>query len=262
VSQNPEVSKSLGKKRKAEDNEEEDEEIPSDEEITSSEDEKEPEDEENNLDLSEDIVEKSDTSFSNAKKTDKPKIKKMKIEELESNIQSQFKSLIPYRNETIQKWNEKTQVSFGKYGKKTHEISTLKQIDHILSNKEKLLKRTRVKRSAYQTIGKQQQPEDVDNESDHEIFDDDDFYHQLLRELIERKTSNVSDPVQLSRHWLELQKMRSKLKKKVDTKASKGRKIRYDGFTKLVNFMAPEDNCPMSENAVKELISSLFGKLL
>ena len=32
-----------------------------------------------------------------------------------------------------------------------------------------------------------------------EIFDDDDFYHQLLRELIERKTSDVNDPVALSR---------------------------------------------------------------
>ena len=29
------------------------------------------------------------------------------------------------------------------------------------------------------------------------------------------------------RHWLELQKFRAKTKKKVDTKASKGRKLRY-----------------------------------
>ena len=34
---------------------------------------------------------------------------------------------------------------------------------------------------------------------DDEIFDDDDFYHQLLRELIERKTMNLSDPIALSR---------------------------------------------------------------
>ena len=30
-----------------------------------------------------------------------------------------------------------------------------------------------------------------------EIFDDDDFYHQLLRELIERKTAGVTDPISL-----------------------------------------------------------------
>ncbi len=34
---------------------------------------------------------------------------------------------------------------------------------------------------------------------DEEIFDDDDFYHQLLRELIQRKTSDISDPIALSR---------------------------------------------------------------
>jgi hypothetical protein len=35
-----------------------------------------------------------------------------------------------------------------------------------------------------------------------------------------------SDPTAMGRQWLELQKLRNKAKKKVDTKASKGRKIR------------------------------------
>ena len=35
-----------------------------------------------------------------------------------------------------------------------------------------------------------------------------------------------SDPMAMGRQWLELQKLRNKAKKKVDTKASKGRKIR------------------------------------
>ena len=52
---------------------------------------------------------------------------------------------------------------------------------------------------------------------------------QLLRELIERKMSysESSDPTAMGRQWLELQKLRTKAKKTVDTKASKGRKIRY-----------------------------------
>ena len=51
---------------------------------------------------------------------------------------------------------------------------------------------------------------------------------QLLRDLIERKMnySESADPVAMGRQWLALQKLRSKVKKKVDTKASKGRKIR------------------------------------
>ncbi len=66
-----------------------------------------------------------------------------------------------------------------------------------------------------------------DKEYDAEIFDDDDFYHQLLRELIERKTEGITDPMLLGQKWLQIQKMRNKIKKKVDTRASKGRKTRY-----------------------------------
>ena len=37
---------------------------------------------------------------------------------------------------------------------------------------------------------------------DEEIFDDDDFYHQLLREFIERKTSDINDPIAITRSVL------------------------------------------------------------
>lgn len=37
-------------------------------------------------------------------------------------------------------------------------------------------------------------------ETDREIFDDDDFYHKLLRDYIERKSSDISDPTQLGRY--------------------------------------------------------------
>ena len=32
-----------------------------------------------------------------------------------------------------------------------------------------------------------------------EIFNDDDFYHQLLRELIEQRTNKSDDPIAMSR---------------------------------------------------------------
>ena len=38
-----------------------------------------------------------------------------------------------------------------------------------------------------------------EEEFDAEIYDDDDFYHQLLRELIERRTVEGSDQVTLGR---------------------------------------------------------------
>lgn len=50
------------------------------------------------------------------------------------------------------------------------------------------------------------------------------------------------------------------MKRKVDTRSTKGRKLRYTVHTKLVNFMAPNDQSMWSEEAKQDLRSSLFGK--
>lgn len=106
---------------------------------------------------------------------------------------------------------------------------------------------------------------DEDDDHDEEIFDDDDFYHQLLRDLIEKKSSSAGEG-DLGQKWLQIQKLRSKSKKKVDRRASKGRRIRYDIHAKLVNFMAPvahqggssASGYQISEEAKNELFNSLF----
>jgi hypothetical protein len=41
-----------------------------------------------------------------------------------------------------------------------------------------------------------------------------------------RPTSEGTDAAEMAQTWLEVQRLRTKVKKKVDTKASKGRKIR------------------------------------
>eukprot|EP00050_Salpingoeca_kvevrii_P020412 m.98203 g.98203 ORF g.98203 m.98203 type:complete len:164 (+) comp8855_c0_seq3:1342-1833(+) len=94
-----------------------------------------------------------------------------------------------------------------------------------------------------------------------QIVDDSDFYHDLLRDLIERKTSftGTEDPLEMGRQFVELNKLRTKTKRKVDTKASKGRKIRYDVMPKLANFMAPDESFHTSSDAAKDdLFASLF----
>merc|ERR1712127_214504 len=91
-----------------------------------------------------------------------------------------------------------------------------------------------------------------EEEFDAEIYDDDDFYHQLLRELIERRTVEGSDQVTLGRQWLEIQKLRAKAKRKVDTKASKGRRLRYQVHPKLVSFMAPYPETSWNDIAKNE----------
>ena len=64
-----------------------------------------------------------------------------------------------------------------------------------MSDKTRLVKRTQLKRTAYDILGNETDQEDHNVE----IFDDDDFYHQLLRELIERKTAGVTDPISLGK---------------------------------------------------------------
>ncbi|XP_030318473.1 protein AATF isoform X1 [Calypte anna] len=211
--------------------------------------------------------------------------RKLKLEEYPEFIAKRYADFRTYRNNVLQKWHEKTKLASGKMGKGfgAFERSILTQIDHILMDKERLLRRTQTKRSVYTVLGKQEQeshplPEPLPENSevlpqsesnrhlkdiDEEIFDDDDFYHQLLREFIERKTTSVdpNDQVAMGRQWLAIQKLRSKIKKKVDRKASKGRRIRYHVHSKLVSFMAPIDHCTMNDDARTELYRSLFGKM-
>lgn len=50
------------------------------------------------------------------------------------------------------------------------------------------------------------------------------------------------------------------MKRKVDTRSTKGRKIRYTVHTKLINFMASIDQSTYSDEAKDNLFNSLFGK--
>ncbi len=92
----------------------------------------------------------------------------------------------------------------------------------------------------------------------------------------------------MGRHWLELNKLRPRVKRAVDTKASKGagfgyraakaiphltilllrgplpgRKLRYDVQAKLLNFMAPNPQVfPYPEAAKDDLFRSLFAPIV
>lgn len=245
-------------------NNESDEEIPSDtdnEEIPS---DTEPEDN-GVVDKKENIPKKSTQ-------------KKRKLADYDSDLASSHKAFKPFRDTTIQKWNEKTRLATAANFKNTPTNTILQQISFILSDRNRLIRRTQLKRAEYDIIGythKLSQSENNDqndmnpvtrdrkdnDEYIPEIFDDSDFYHQLLRELIECKTADITDPVQLSRQWIALQQLRNKMKRKVDTKATKGRKIKYVVHNKLVSYMAPEKSLKWSDESCKELYSSLFGKI-
>ena len=182
--------------------------------------------------------------------------RKRKIVDYETNLEEMPTVTKKWKHEVLEDWNDRTRVAGKKNDFAGFETSVTRQIDHILSDKARLVKRTQLKRSACHILG---QADKDNSDYSEEIFDDDDFYHQLLRELIERKTSGVTDPIALGQQWLQLQKLRAKVKRKVDTKASKGRKTRFDIHAKLVNFMAPTyPRSNISEEAKTELFASLF----
>ncbi|RXM96833.1 Protein AATF [Acipenser ruthenus] len=165
-----------------------------------------------------------------------PPKRKLDMEEYPEFMAKRFADFRTYRNSTLQKWHDKTKLSSGKMGKArtrpepqgsfqkgfaAFERNILTQVEQIMLSKERLLKRTQTKRSEYRVLGQPEQevtaamvldPKAPEAEStaranahlkdlDEEIFDDDDFYHQLLRELIEKKTSalDANDQVAMGR---------------------------------------------------------------
>ncbi|XP_064892789.1 protein AATF isoform X2 [Columba livia] len=130
----------------------------------------------------------------------RPPKRKLKMEDYPDFLAKRYADFRTYRNSVLQKWHEKTKLASGKMGKGfgAFERSILTQIDHILMDKERLLRRTQTKRSVYTVLGKKEQeshpvPESLPENSevlppsdsnrhlkdiDEEIFDDDDFYHQ------------------------------------------------------------------------------------
>ena len=166
-----------------------------------------------------------------------------------------------FKSDTILHWYEQTKVVAKKSSFMNKEVNVLEQIDHILSNKERLITRTNQNRNATPFVGDSNTAAEVHPY----IFNDDDFYQQLLREIIDKKMGNVdkTDPEAMGRQWAELQKLKIKTKKKaVDTKASKGRKIRYEVHSKLLGFMAPVSLDSLSDGRQDELFKSLFASNL
>ena len=81
-----------------------------------------------------------------------------------------------------------------------------------------LLSRTRRKRSKGPHVTSEEGAGDKGSDEDEEVFDDTDFYQQLLRDVIESKGGSGQ---------LMSSQTRKKSKKNVDTRASKGRKLRF-----------------------------------
>jgi hypothetical protein len=174
-----------------------------------------------------------------------------KLKSLDEFLEKDYQNTTSNRNTIIQKWYDKTYLASGK-GMKSLEKPVLKQLEYVLMDKKRILKRTQLKRTVYNIITKNLSSID-DKQNDEEIFDDLDFYHQFLRELV-----NLKDDGNLADKSIQMSKLNLSKKKKTHTKASKGRKLKFDTHKPLVNFMAPIFKSQMTDEAKNDLFSSLF----
>lgn len=200
-----------------------------------------------------------------------------KCQRLENDLSGDFNSFTEYRNSVISKWYDRTKVltpGSVKTQKLHGNIDVLRKIEGVLANRVALVKKSQLVKGGYKlfdapeeekTIEQNQaENEDAEQANDElycsEVYDDTDFYHTQLRELIEFKASTSISPNDMAKQFVELQKLRKKMKKTVDTRASKGRKIRYVVHNKLVSFMAPNDASEWTDESKTELYKSLFGQ--
>ncbi|KAJ7743114.1 apoptosis-antagonizing transcription factor [Mycena metata] len=172
----------------------------------------------------------------------------------------------PYLVQTLSKWSSKIQAvapsallpsnrnAFSSRNSQNLK-SAVQLIDETLIDHRKLLARTQLRRDKSVRLGETTQPEEEEDRVDVDVFDDADFYQQLLRDIIDSRGNAAG-----GEDWMSVQKQK-KAKKKVDTKASKGRKLRYEVHEKLQNFMVPVPVPGMwHEEQIDELFSSLMGR--
>ncbi|KAF2194055.1 TRAUB-domain-containing protein [Zopfia rhizophila CBS 207.26] len=177
-----------------------------------------------------------------------------------STIQDTESSNLPHRKTILEKWSAKTRntiISSTKGRLNTSVQQTLIDVlDSQLSDTTRLVKRTRTPRSCAPLQCAASIPESKD------IYDDADFYGLLLKGLLEQRSqdaaTNGGSEFVVQAPWQAARE--AKTKKVVDTKASKGRKLRYTVHEKLQNFMAPEERGTWGERQRDELFGSLFGR--
>lgn len=178
-------------------------------------------------------------------------------------IQASESAAAHHRKTTLERWSAKTRGVSATASKGRLNASAQQTLTEVLRSQladpAHLITRTQTPRSCAPLQSAAPKPG-----PDPGIFDDADFYGLLLKELLEQRSADlatsgtaefiVQAPWQVARE--------AKTRKVVDTKASKGRRLRYTVHEKLQNFMAPEPRGNWGERQRDELFGSLFGRRL
>lgn len=181
------------------------------------------------------------------------------VDELWTHMQDQEAVSQPFRHTALQKWSDRAKAATIAPRNRLNSAANQQTIIDVLQEQlsgDRLVKRARTPRSCAPL-----QLSRKVTESD-SIYDDADFYGLMLQSLLEQRSADsVAASASASNIDVSFQMRReAKTKKNIDTKASKGRKLRYTVHEKLQNFMAPEDRSTWGPRQADELFGSLFGR--
>ncbi|CAP38810.2 Protein CBG22158 [Caenorhabditis briggsae] len=187
------------------------------------------------------------------------------LKSLKKNLETLDGSIDKFRAATLTKWYNRTKVLSSKSMNNAdfsvfEKGSILGQINKVLADEDKLLKKVHTNRSGKTRLGASASSDSHDPE----IFDDSDFYQVLLKQMLEARSQmnqNSQDGADMTRNYMELQSMISNKKKRdVSQLSSKDRKLKYEPIAKLINFYPSKPSvATWSHESRNELFKSLFS---
>lgn len=172
--------------------------------------------------------------------------------EIRSRLKQEDESTASHRDAVLQKWYTKTRNAKVHSQKSRLQGGAQQTLPDVLATQlrdpARLVERTRINRQAGST------------EPSAQVYDDSDWYSLLLKDLLENRSLDLKGSAEfvIRQPWEMVRQ--AKTKKIVDTKASKGRRLRYTVHEKLQNFMAPEERGNWGERQREELFAGLFGR--
>merc|ERR1711977_780185 len=174
-------------------------------------------------------------------------------------MQSSEVAMIDTRQSTLEKWSSKVRGTTSlpisrKLNPSAPQQSITSVLQDQLASSEHLIQKTKIPRACAPI------QRDAKLTEDPNIYDDGNFYQMLLKELVDqRRVESLTAPAAgKALQWTAVKEV--KTRKNVDTKASKGRKMRFTVHEKLQNFMAPEDRTSWRPEAIDLFFGNLLGQ--
>jgi protein AATF/BFR2 len=176
-------------------------------------------------------------------------------------MQNSEVAAIDNRQSTLEKWSAKIRGTAAipvsrKLNPTANQQSITSVLQDQLASSDHLIQRTKIPRSCAPIQRDSKATEDPN------IYDDGNFYQMLLKELVDqRRVESLTNPINAAGKTMQWTAVKeAKTRKVVDTKASKGRKMRFTVHEKLQNFMAPEDRRSWEAHAIDGFFGSLLGQ--